>query len=541
MDESSASRKWHVSGSNNQPLGGSLLPVAIISKWPLAIYKCETLAEMSRRVVFANMLEKTFLLDTAKAFALCWKSYKLRANILSFLFLIFFAVIFLTNLSNAFDLSGLGADPIGQQIQSAIIAAEQILGLLIIFLIIFAALFYAAGQMLGAETRARASVYLSNIIFAIFVAALLYILTPYIFDLLTLNIASQLSGPLEWRLYAIGIAFLSVIISGMAFIFAKVFEMRQLEQSAKSELVFAVSTVLLVMFIVFFLENSEKFLTDTGWKMFTATYARSYIGALGPPTNYNLIDMAKLYLNPANSCILTAMRSLRVISFVAEPLTSVYLEIFMSEVASGFAFKFITERINNLAQIMVFYRWASFVMIHTLNFIQSYGTFFIAFGVILRAFPLTRGAGAYMIALSLGLYLIFPAVYVLSSAISTSYTFDRDTVSACIDSAGNPVAGCDIKDTKNYLCSLPAIPQNVQFDGISASNAEKMLNWFGAQRDNLDSFFSYVSGPLVKSMSIVICFLPIISLTLTLSFVLSTTSLFGGQIPEVGRGLIKLI
>ncbi len=444
-------------------------------------------------------------------------------------------------LANAFDLSGLGADPIGQQIQSAIIAAQQILGLLIVFLIIFAALFYAAGQLLGAETRARASVYLSNIIFAIFVAVLLYALTPAIFDLLTGNITSQLSGPLEWELYAIGIAFLSVILAGMAFILSKVLDMRQLEQAAKSELVFAVSTVLLVVFIIFFVRVAGEFFTQTAWKMFTATYARNYIGALGPPSNYNLIDMAKLYLNPANSCILTAMRSLRIVSFVVEPLTSIYLEIFMSEVASGFAFKFITERINNLSQIMIFYRWASFVMIHTLNFIQSYGTFFISFGVILRAFPLTRGAGAYMIALSLGLYLIFPATYVLSSAISTSYTFDRDTVSACINSQGNPIAGCDIKDTKNYLCSLPSIPQNVKFNGVSVSNSQKMLNWFGAQRENLDSFFSYVSGPLVKSMSIVICFLPLISLTLTLSFVLSTTSLFGGQIPEVGRGLIKLI
>ena len=43
---------------------------------------------------------------------------------------------------------------------------------------------------------------------------------------------------------------------------------------------------------------------------------------------------------------------------------------------------------------------ASFVMIHTLNFIQSYGTF-LSHLVILRAFPLTRGAGAYMIALRL--------------------------------------------------------------------------------------------------------------------------------------------
>ena len=38
-----------------------------------------------------------------------------------------------------------------------------------------------------------------------------------------------------------------------------------------------------------------------------------------------------------------------------------------------------------------------------------------------------------------------------------------------------------------------------------------------------------------------ICVFPIIALVILLTFVLNTTNLFGGNIPEIGRGLVKLI
>jgi len=38
-----------------------------------------------------------------------------------------------------------------------------------------------------------------------------------------------------------------------------------------------------------------------------------------------------------------------------------------------------------------------------------------------------------------------------------------------------------------------------------------------------------------------VCIVPIVALVVTMTFILNGTNLFGGNIPEIGRGLVKLI
>ena len=45
---------------------------------------------------------------------------------------------------------------------------------------------------------------------------------------------------------------------------------------------------------------------------------------------------------------------------------------------------------------------------------------------------------------------------------------------------------------------------------------------------------------LSKHLVYVICIFPLIAFTILLTFVLNTTNLFGGNIPEIGRGIVKL-
>ena len=72
--------------------------------------------------------------------------------------------------------------------------AQAILGAGIILMIILAGSIYAVGQIMGAETRARASVWATAMITGAVIGALIYVLVPWILSLILTGGAGQGSG-----------------------------------------------------------------------------------------------------------------------------------------------------------------------------------------------------------------------------------------------------------------------------------------------------------------------------------------------------------
>lgn len=71
---------------------------------------------------------------------------------------------------------------VGSTIQSAICEivniVQMVMGAVMLILIVFAAIIYAAGQVMGAETRARANVWATSMFVGALIGALIYILVP---------------------------------------------------------------------------------------------------------------------------------------------------------------------------------------------------------------------------------------------------------------------------------------------------------------------------------------------------------------------------
>ncbi|MDO8554130.1 MAG: hypothetical protein Q7S22_04960 [Candidatus Micrarchaeota archaeon] len=63
--------------------------------------------------------------------------------------------------------------------------AQSLLGVAAILMIILGAVTYAAGQMLGAETRARASVWATNMFIGAVIGILIYIVVPVVIGMLS--------------------------------------------------------------------------------------------------------------------------------------------------------------------------------------------------------------------------------------------------------------------------------------------------------------------------------------------------------------------
>ncbi|MEM4272078.1 MAG: hypothetical protein QXH30_00655 [Candidatus Bilamarchaeaceae archaeon] len=82
------------------------------------------------------------------------------------------------------------ADPTAN-IQSGICGlytlVNQVLTAVIFLLIVAAAIVYAGGQLLGAETRARATVWATSMFMGALIGVLIYVIVPYVLNLMVPN------------------------------------------------------------------------------------------------------------------------------------------------------------------------------------------------------------------------------------------------------------------------------------------------------------------------------------------------------------------
>jgi hypothetical protein len=362
----------------------------------------------------------------------------------------------------------------------------------------------------------------------------------------------------DWETIAITAAAISVVASAMLIIFSRMLALRNLEQTAKMEFVYAVSTVFIVLMVLGLIEVGEPllgmiakqlYLAGFGCDPYTPIALEYYVDPSLPqpeltaPENLipvtTLIDYMKLYMQPPVKCAQEALDYLYIASIPVESIASVYIEVYMSEPATGFGIKAIAERIKNTTQILSFYVYFYYVLVHSFNFIKYYAGFFFSVGVALRAFPPTRGAGAYLMAASLGFYFIFPTAYIMVSTVALPHG-EIDIL---------PPGGCDeamFNRDLPYRCSIPAEPPHIHDPCGSTrfSNVWKSREVVKEAKEELMTFLDYQKGGVGKlliHLITAVCLAPLISLVLVMTFVLNSTNLLGGNIPEIGRGLVKLI
>ncbi|NYZ77698.1 hypothetical protein H0O02_05300 [Candidatus Micrarchaeota archaeon] len=357
---------------------------------------------------------------------------------------------------------------------------------------------------------------------------------------------------LDWQIIAFAAAGISVFGSAMLIILSRAFNMKNLEQTAKTEFVYAASTVFIVLMIIGILNVGEPILVNIVRCLYLSAFGLNCAdctltpmvgsgpGITGTPAT-TTIDYMKLYMETPVKCAQDALYSIYMASIPVESAASVYMEVFMSEPATGFGIKAFAERLKNTTQMLSFYLYIYYVLVHSLNFIKYYGGFFFALGVLLRAFPPTRGAGAYLMAAAIGFYLIFPFSYVLSSSIA---------LPQAQGGVFTPAGGCTAAiehGSPYYICNLPQVPFDVEGMQCGSASLSKLFEGatlLNAYRDNMLDLFDYkvgFIGSLTKTLVASICLGPLVAMIFTMTFILNTTNLFGGNIPEIGRGLVKLI
>jgi len=346
----------------------------------------------------------------------------------------------------------------------------------------------------------------------------------------------------NWQQLAVLFAAGSVLISIMLIMFSRLFDLRELEQTAKKEFVFAASTVFIVVFVVLVLAFADTIIVSIGKKIYwdaisycpdktseiCQNIAKVKLADIKADT---LIDLMQLFMEPPAKCTQKFLNFMYYISIPIEACASIFMEIYMSEHMSCFGLKWVAERITNTTQMMTFYMYAYYILVHTMNFVKYYAGYFFALGVVLRALPPARGAGAYLMAISVGLYFVFPFTYILVSTLSLSH-YQSGFMSAKGVSNG----------AVEYFCSTPAIGDvdALQCGTGSIAKQFELQGWLKSRTGAIEDFFGSLHDILLNLVS-VICVFPFIAFIVLMTFVLNTTNLFGGNIPEIGRGLVRLI
>lgn len=333
----------------------------------------------------------------------------------------------------------------------------------------------------------------------------------------------------DWKTYAILAAVISATASVLLLMISRVLDLKHLESTFKSEMVFAGSTVFLVMLLIAFIEIGEPQLVEVTKAMYAASH-NIPPNAILLPADTKLVDIAKAYLRPVASCAQQFISVLYLFNIPGEAHSTMYQEIYMSEQATGGGSKPFVELMKTYTKTLTFYMLAYYVLIHLLNFIKHYALFFLTVGVVLRAFPPTRGAGAYIMALSLGLYFVFPFTYMFMSTLAVT------PVQGLIQFNPN-AATMD----EQFTCNTPNLPEATSCGAQNRWKVNQHETWQKAFGDYFNNFLNFFGGKLTQQLTNNICLLPMMALIAVLTFVINTTTLFGGSIPEIGRGLVKLI
>lgn len=148
-------------------------------------------------------------------------------------------------------------------------------------------------------------------------------------------------------------------------------------------------------------------------------------------------------------------------------------------------------------------------------------TVFIPAGVLLRIFPWTRGAGGLLIAIGIGLAVVYPIMFTFVAMMSEN----NSEVQNQAGKLGNSIGGFDLNQfgacANNFSSASDVATTKILDPKVRASSAW-LLGW--------------LSGIWLK-----IFYYPMFVLLVTFTFIRSLSPLLGADVTEIGQGLVHLL
>jgi len=377
--------------------------------------------------------------------------------------------------------------------------------ILIISLVIIAALVYAVGQSGGAELRARASVWSQEIIAAAVIASVLYII---IFEMLNIFGAQLFSGmPFGLEIFGpaviVPIAFFVSLIILITYVISRVFQVPEWEAYLSVELSNLVASFILLLFVLgFFAAGSVFSLMAVGKEKPTEAALDFLRGVVANNVLTGMYDIFRI--QTCTSMLSTISR--RIGEAVLTNVFKVFpgIDVFV-QITNVLGYGFVAMYGSLSAQIAL------------MNLVDGTMTpFLLPAGLILRFFPPTRDAGAFLIALAFGFQFVFPLLYLINGMVLKDIgvpMYDKARSELIISSICGPFKFVAAGFLFNPMAKVPVISSFPVFQNLFKNIlSEPVLN--------ILPMLEFV--PIMKTLSVLslyALFIPGFSMVITIAFI----------------------
>ncbi len=378
-------------------------------------------------------------------------------------------------------------------------------------MLVLSAVVYVIGQVSDAQTRAKASVWANGLLAGAIVASILYVI---IFQILTQFETTFFGGtPLElYGRVVINIVFFVSFLILITYLVSKVFKVPEWEAYLSIELSNLMLSFLIVLFVV------GLFAVGTG-------VSAVYGGNPSPPlaavdylqtvvANSVLDGLFDVYQIQACTSILSTI-SRRIGEFVLTQTYKVFpgLDTFV-QITNVLAFGLVSVYGSLSAQIAFLY-FINATMV----------PFFLPAGLVLRFFPPTRDAGAFLISMAFGFQIVYPTTYLINKNIfeevfqlapgDTLYETPTLLIASLCGPFKYGVYGVLFNTGMNPI--FGAIPGGMVVGNFLARLfSESLLNFI-----SMSEFIIIMER--VSSLSLLALFMPALSMLITIAFINAMT------------------
>ena len=319
----------------------------------------------------------------------------------------------------------------------------------------------------------------------------------------------------NWEGMAISAVLASFFIVALGYMIGMAFNHAGIKKWVKGESYQVLANALLVVGLIAFVNIAlgamstvtADIAVSAGWNYDGSTQAFD-----------NPFALAEIFIDENLECLKTWYLRLFIADSFVEPVSDMTVDIAggTGGLSLGFVLGPVVSALYFASHNVVFLLLANYFQRHLLIFIfQTMFPVFLPLGVLLRIFPVTRGYGGFLIAMALGLYIVYPVSY--SALMLTTRQVDFEQCRLSISE--NEMRGIQITDKASFT--------------YFKSRSDRVLDVVHSDLNlfqNAFMFFVYRSF-----------IFPLVALTLVFTFVRASAAFFGADIAEMSRGLIKLI
>jgi hypothetical protein len=312
----------------------------------------------------------------------------------------------------------------------------------------------------------------------------------------------------------------ALLIHILFYMFAHALSIKELEVYSKSEILQILATIAMAGFLVFIVNGVQEYLFSSGmvYGEIKCQGNKVKVGTKQDLIIKDMFDVVRCRLQEKALDVAAVQDKVtqgtaNIFNYLNLAFSIFGVTVFRGD-WDGATYKQV-EQIRLTNQLATSMLVSMNAQLFLANYIKSNMlTIFLPVGILLRSFHFTRGAGAFMISLAIGLYFIFPTLFVLLDPgfVKLELPKDLGMKTSAAATPCYPTMAAAVAIITNTPVTSPVV-------ALASGNIKDQLS---------ESYVSLIIHPLV-------------ALFLTLAFVRYLMTLLGGDTYELMRMFTKVI